>query len=506
MAKQSPRPVSRRYIWLVSFTSGMCVMALEMTASRVVSPHFGTSISVWANVIGLILVALSVGYWFGGKWAERSPKLETLLKLLAAAAVLSALIPFLARPLAEGFIDSLSSLNGVTLVRLGSFLLVALLFFAPILLLGVTSPFVIKLLSTDERVGETSGRVFALSTIGSIIGTFVPAFWLVPTIGTRATVMLFAALLFAVVGFGLLGRRWGVLGLLPLGLTWWVSGLPIKSGEGQVAEVESAYQYVQVTEHAGVRSLRFDEGTMIQSQERASTPFTDNYWDALFVLPSLSPAPKPKVLILGFAVGTAARGMIELRPEGALDVTGVELDPAVLDLGRRYFSVARLEPRMRLVVEDARAFLERSREQYDFILLDCYANQRYIPTHLVTQEFFTLVREHLAPGGFLVANVNAPVGDSVLLRSFDRTLKSVFTEVERLDVPHRWNREIVAAAGPLDWAGTMDRLPPVLKPYWTQMLNWRTAAEDETGLLLTDDRAPVELLVDAQTFAASAHK
>ena len=446
----APLKVSRTYIWVVSFVSGMCVMALEMTASRVVSPHFGTSISVWANVIGLILVALSVGYWFGGRWAERSPRLETLLKLLLAAAVLAGLIPFLAGPLAERFIDGLSGLNGVTLARVGSFLLIALLFFAPIMLLGVTSPFVIKLLSTDQRVGETAGQVFALSTVGSIIGTFVPAFWLVPTIGTRATVMLFASVLFAVVGVGLLGRRVGVVALLPLGLTFWVARMPVKGWPGQVAEAESAYQYIQITERAGLRAMRFDEGNMIQSQERASTPFTDGYWDALFVLPSLARAPKPKVLILGFAAGTAARGMLELRPEGALELTGVELDPEVLALGRRYFSVGRLEPRMTLVVEDARVFLTRSREQYDFILLDCYANQRYIPAHLVTQEFFTLVRAHLAPGGLLVANVNAPVPDSVLLHSFDRTLKSVFPEVERLDVPHRWNREILASTFTFD--------------------------------------------------------
>ncbi len=494
---------ARRYVWVVSFTSGMCVMALEMTASRVVSPHFGTSLSVWANVIGLILVALALGYWWGGRWAERSPELPTLLRILAAAAGLAALIPFLSGPLARGFVAAFAQANGSSVIRVGSFVVVALLFFAPVLLLGMSSPFVIKLLARDA-VGDTSGRVFALSTVGSLVGTFAPAFWLVPAIGTRATVWLFAGLLFAVVGFGLFGRRLGWLAVLPLLLLPLVSRLPIKPDPAQLAEAESEYQYVEVAnEVGGYRSLKLDEGTMMQSRERADTPFTEGYWDALFLLPSLSPAPSPKVLILGFAVGTAARGMLETRAPGALDVTGVELDPKVLELGRRYFSIDRLLAggHLKLAVDDARVFLERDGGRYDFILLDCYANQRYIPPHLVTREFFQLVRAHLAPGGVFVANANAPGPSSTLLRSLDRTLAEVFAHLERLDVPKKWNRELVASNTPLDWGGAGRRLPEGLRERWPEVLTWRVQAEGEGGLLLTDDRAPVELMIDAELAA-----
>jgi spermidine synthase len=497
-------PMSRRYIWVVSFTSGMCVMALEMTASRIVSPYFGTSLSVWANVIGLILVALTVGYWLGGRWADRSPKMSSLLKLLLAAAVLAALIPLLAGPISQAIIAHGSGIRGGTLIRIGSFALIAALFVAPILLLGTTSPFIIKLLVTDTRIGETSGRVFALSTIGSIIGTFGPAFWLVPTIGTRATVLLFSGILFTVVLIGLFGVRAGVLGLIPLALLPYVSHMPLRSGRYTIAETESAYQYIQVSELPNRdRLLSFDEGVMVQSRERPSSPFADGYWDWVLPLPNLSTAPQPKVLVLGFAVGSIARGMIDTRPDGGLDITGVELDPEVLELSRRFFSLNRIADRVRVEVDDARVYLERTDERFDMILLDVYANQRYIPPHVVTQEFFALARAHLLPGGFLVANVNSPRPDSPLLLAFYRTLGSAFAHVEAVHVPKSWNKLILASDGPLDWAGAQGRMNDALRAHYQPMLGWRQSADVTQGMLLTDDCAPTELLIDTQTFSAS---
>jgi spermidine synthase len=495
--------VQRRYIWAVSFTSGMCVMALEMTASRIVSPHFGTSLTVWANVIGLILIALTGGYWLGGRWADRSPKLSTLLKLLAVAAVLAALIPLLAGPIARGVISAGQGMSGGTLIRLGSFVLIAALFVTPILLLGTTSPFIIKLLATDSRLGETSGRVFALSTLGSIIGTFGPAFWLVPTIGTRATVLLFSGILFTVVLVGLGGARLGILGLVPLVFIPLAASLPIKGGPGVLAEAESAYQFIQVKEAPNRdRLLTFDEGMAVQSRERLTSPFVGGYWDVALPLPSLSTAPRPKVLILGMAAGAIAKGMLDTRPEGALDLTGVELDPKVVELGHKLFSLDRTEKKMRVEIDDARVFLERTDERFDMILLDVYANQRYIPPHVVTQEFFALAKSRLTVGGFLAANVNTPKPDSPLLLAFFRTLGSVFPHVEALHMPHSWNKMLLASDGPLDWAGAQSRMSEELRQQYLPMLSWRHDADTTSGMLLTDDRAPTELLIDAQTFNA----
>ena len=152
-------------------------------------------------------------------------------------------------------------------------------------------------------------------------------------------------------------------------------------------------------------------------------------------------------------------------------------------------------------VEDARVYLVRSTERFDLILLDVYANESYVPPHLVTQEFFQTVKEHLAPGGVLVCNVNAPRNDSLLLTSFFKTLESVFPNVEALQREGTWNRELIASDGPLDWAGAASRMPASLQGVWQSALQMRTPADSRGGMLLTDDRAPVELLTDAQVFA-----
>jgi spermidine synthase len=159
---------------------------------------------------------------------------------------------------------------------------------------------------------------------------------------------------------------------------------------------------------------------------------------------------------------------------------------------------------MRVEVEDARVFLTRTTERYDFILLDVYANESYIPPHLVTREFFVLAKDRLATGGVLACNVNAPRRDSLLLTSFFKTLEAVFPVVESLQPAGSWNRELLASDGPIDWAGASRRVPPQLQNVFNDVLEARVAADSDGGMLLTDDRAPVELLIDAQTFAASS--
>ena len=490
-------------MWVLIFVSGMSVMALEITASRVMSPHFGSSIFVWANVIGIIMVALSVGYFVGGRLAERRPELNVLLRIVAAGALSAAIIPALVRPLATHVIDLLSGRAGAVQVIAGSFVTLLLLYGLPIVLLGMTSPFAIRLLTLDRpQVGEAAGGVFAVSTVGSILGTFVPAFVLVPTIGTRATLLIFAVLLLATVAFGFWGARGSAVLVLLAGVPY-VAHASIRPSAHQLAEVESPYQYVEVTEDGPVRALRFDEGLMVQSEERANSPLTGGYWDLLLPLPNLPRAEKPKVLILGLAAGTIARGMIESRPEGAISVTGVEIDPDVVALGERFFSLKRLAGRIDVHVEDARAFLARSAERYDLVLLDVYANQRYIPPHLVTREFFAEVKAHLAPGGALVANVNSPTTESKLLRSFVKTLRAEFTLVDAVHAPKHWNYELVCSSEPMDWDGAAARVPEALRPIVMFERDHRVLLDDTDGLLLTDDRAPVELLTDAAVYASS---
>jgi spermidine synthase len=502
-----PAPLSRGrriYLWVLIFVSGMSVMALELTASRVLAPHFGTSIFVWANVIGLIMVALSVGYLIGGRYAERRPELAILLRIVAAGAIAAAIIPAVVRPLASRVIDALGGHPGAVQVVVGSFVTLLLLFGLPIVLLGMTSPFAIRLLTLDRpQVGEAAGTVFAVSTLGSIVGTFAPAFFLVPTIGTRATLLLFAAILLGTVAVGMWGLRGALVGAALLALVPGLARAGVRPSARQLAEVESAYQFIEVTEDGPVRALRFEEGMTVQSEERSDSPLTNGYWDLLLPMPNLVPSPKPRVLILGLAVGTIAKGIVESRPAGAVSVVGVELDPAVVALGEKFFSLARLHDRIEVHVEDARAYLEHSTERVDMILLDVYANQRYIPPHLVTEEFFQLARAHLAPGGFLVANVNSPTTRSKLLQSFVKTLRQAFPLVEAIQVPKKWNFELVCSAEPLDWEGAGPRIPDSLQVVYNFARKHHVQLDDAEGQVFTDDRAPVELLTDSAVFDGS---
>ncbi len=504
----------RTYLWVVAFVSGMSVMAIEMTASRLVAPYFGTSLFVWANVIGMIMAALAVGYWFGGKLAERLPNIKTLLWLLCAAALLAGLIPFAVAPFSHLVISQLVVASGALLIALGSFLVLLLLFAAPIMLMGMTSPFLIKLLteagpSTRSRslgAGETAGGVFALSTVGSLVGTFAPAFYFVPTIGTRATVLLFAGILLVTVLFGFLGRRAIVAAVVFL-LVPWAAQLPVRASEQALAEAESPYQYIQILESHGARLLRFNEGMADQSEEYPDTPYTGRYWDTIYPLPNLTKAEKPRVLILGLATGTIARGIIQTRPPGSVHVTGVEIDAKVVEFGRRFFSLDKLPAdQLDIVIEDARTFLQRTDQKYDMILVDAYANQLYIPPHMASQEFFTLAKSRLNPGGILVANVNTPLVTSPLLTSIVKTMKTVYPHVDISHVPQSWNRIIIASDQEIDWEGARSRLPEELWQIYANVMNERADIDSSTGILLTDDRAPVELMTDAMIFDAYRKK
>ncbi len=194
------------YLYLVVFISGMTTLAVELSASRLLGNVFGTSNIVWANVIGLMLLYLTVGYFFGGRLADRSPHRLTLCRILVWAAFLSALIPLVSRPILQSAAAAFSQFDaGLTL---GSFAAVLLLFSVPVTLLGMVSPFVIRLAVDDlKTAGTTSGQIYAVSTFGSILGTFLPTLVLIPGIGTTATFLLFAGVLFAVAWLGLLWER-----------------------------------------------------------------------------------------------------------------------------------------------------------------------------------------------------------------------------------------------------------------------------------------------------------
>jgi spermidine synthase len=472
----------------------MASLGAEIAAARLLAPYFGASTIVWANTIGVVLVALSVGYWFGGRLADRHPQLRALCGMVLGAAALMALVPFAARPFLSFSVDAFEtvSVGGF----LGSLVGVLVLVAVPVALLGAASPWAIRLAVRDlDHTGEIAGRLYAISTAGSLFGTMIAALLLIPFVGTQRTFLAFALVLALVAATGL-GWRFAIAPVVLLVATMAIPEGTIKAaGEGRVLyEAETTHQYARVVEQPdGDRVLELNEGQAVHSLYRPGSYLTGDYWDGNLVLPAAARAAPPRrVAILGNAAGTVARAYGRFFP--ATEVDAVEIDAELTELGRRFFDLR--NPRMRTFAEDARPWLARSEGGYDAIMVDAY-RQPYIPFYLATREFFALARDRLAPGGVVIVNVGHPEGNDDLERVLGATMADAFPEVLRNPIEPT-NTLLVASEAPIS-AARMHRhlraLPPGLRATAREVsasLHPRLGG----GEVFTDDRAPVEWLVD----------
>ena len=480
----------------VVFAAGASSLAIEICASRLLAPYFGNSTVVWANVIGLILIYLSLGYWLGGRTADRHPTPRALGVVLLLAAAAIALLPFVAQPFLTLAVRGLNALSvGVVI---GSFFSTLLLFVVPVSLLGMVSPFALRLAIPDvTRAGRTSGRLSSLATIGAIVGTFGAALLLIPAIGTQRT-MLAAALATALAALPLFLRPAVALAAIVAGLLAIPPAAP-KPELGTIAEREDAYQFVQVLrEGDGKIVMRTDEGVADQSVFRVGSALTGGEWDMPLVVPPLmSTAPK-RILVIGNAGGTTARGLAAEYPGAVID--GVELDPVVTELARRYMGMGSI-PGLHVYEADGRAYLSGTHRSYDLIVVDAY-RQTYIPFQLATEEFFTLVRDHLAPGGAVALNVERVPGDDSLVRTVAGTVANVFPQVW-LWPALRFNELVVGLVKPIAPTSLADRLTALPSDVASLAPSVAGSAHvvAPSASPMTDDHAPVEWLTDRAVLA-----
>ena len=476
---------------LIVFIAGAATLAVEICASRLLAPFFGNSTIVWANVIGLILVYLSVGYWFGGRLADRRPQPALLGRIILVAALAVAVVPFVARPFLDATVRELDTASLGAAV--GSFVAALALFAVPVTLLGTVSPFAIRLaLPAVERAGTITGRLYSLSTIGSILGTFGSAVLAVPLVGTQRTLIGTAVLLTLAAGL-LLGTRWQLLTLAVAALLA-VPPAAIKSTHGLLYEGESQYQYIDVRERAdGSRVLELNEGVVANSVWYPRSVLTGGEWDMFLVVPPLVGHPVRTALVLGNAGGSTARAIAALYP--AVRTDGVELDPKVTDVARRFLGLNRI-PRLHVITADARAYLRSTAKRYDVIAIDAY-RQPYIPFQVTTREFFTLVRSHLTPGGAVALNATRFPGDRGLLRAIAATVRAEFGQAWLWDAL-RFNTLLFAFESRVTRAELLrrvDAVPGALRPL-VPLFRRQLAAGGFSGSVLADDRAPVEWLAD----------
>ena len=504
-AAQYPPPVRRLFqppLELVVFVVGSASLGTEIAAARLLAPYFGASTIVWANTIATVLVALSVGYWLGGRLADRRPDRTGMSLLVLGAAGLLAVVPFVAGPFLRTSTDALDSLSAGAFI--GSLVGVLVLIAVPVLLLGAVAPYAIRLtIGTVEESGTVSGRLYAISTVGSLVGTFLSALLLIPAVGTRRTFLTFALALAVVAVPGLRRRAVLVPAVLVVLLVLPVGTIKA-SGEGRVLhEVDTEYQYARVLRQTdGDVVLELNEGLAVHSMRRPGTVLTDDVWDGYLVLPLAARSEPPRrVAILGNAAGTVARAYERFFPETEID--GVEIDGELHGIGRRWFDMT--NPQLRTITDDARPFLRRTDRRYDAIFVDAY-RQPYIPFYLATREFFELARDRLAPGGVVVVNVGHPEDSDELEKVITATLREVFPTVLR-DPLESTNTLVLAtrererppdatrAEAIVRLLQAADELPPELRP-----LARATADRVRPGLrggdVYTDDKAPVEWLID----------
>jgi spermidine synthase len=503
---------SNRYLYLTVFISGMVTLAVELSASRLLGNVFGTSNLVWANVIGLILLYLTVGYFLGGRWADRSPYRKTLYTILIWCAFLSALIPLVARPVVTTAATAMIEADAGP--ALGSFIAILILFSIPVTLLGTVSPFAIRLaIANPADAGRISGTIYAVSTLGSLVGTFLPTLFIIPELGTFRTFLLFAAILF-VVGFIGLWRevksralRWLWMPVVIAILSFLVLNGPLRTpleGAALLYEDETAYNFIQVQEdERGYRYLYLNEGQGVHSIYHPTIYRYGGTWDYFLAAPYFNSETTPdeidSLMVIGLAAGTIPRQYQHVY--GDIRMVGVEIDGGIIQAGNDYFEMANM-PGLESIAQDGRYSLNQLDESFDVIAIDAY-RPPYIPWHLTTVEFFTEVRAHLTDEGVVAINVGRTTEDRRLVDALSNILMKVYPSVYAIDVPRSFNTILFAtkqSTSAENLSENLANLPAdantLLRDVLSESLN-SLVPVNPSDVVFTDDRAAVETLVDS---------
>ena len=518
----TPEKLDREWrLKLVVFISGAVLMGLEMTGSRVLAIHFGSSIYVWGAIIGIFLAALSLGYYSGGMLADQKPTFYLLNILLLIAGFWLMLIPFYANTVCRAVLQ----LN--TGERVGPLLSTMLLFGGPSVLLGMVSPYSVRLAAREiERMGNVSGRLYALSTFGSIAGTLLTAFWLIPAVGVRMLLQVLGLCLM-ILPLVVLPRsnKRKALALSSIALAPVLMFLnsrmitPVQPQQTLVYEGDSPYHYIKVVDdkQRNTRFLQFNnyvEGAIdLNPPHETRVSYTNG-----FELARIFKRDLQNVLIIGGGGGIGARKFVAEDERTVVDL--VEIDPKVVQLGAKYFYL-QAGPRLRIHTEDGRNFVRRTRTKYDLVILDAFTIGGQVPFHLTTQEFMREIKSAMNPGGVLLANINGALrgSRSRIWRSEYKTVATVFEQIylfphllenERkqegaidpnrsrnviliaVDGPSRWTRESIAAI-----AAELEASGRVRTPTFIQDAGgfYELSVRTDDVPLLTDNYAPVDTMV-----------
>ena len=527
---------NRTYLYLTEFFAGMAIMAVELGASRLLAPYFSSSQIVWTIIISTIMIAMALGNLYGGRSADKDPDPDRLYRRFLIASVWIAAIPVLGKYIILLITGVLIVTISNNLLVVAGFLACMVIFVFPCFLLGTVTPSLARYTVENlEGSGRVVGTLGAFNTIGSILGTFLPTFVTIPAVGTAMTFLLFSAILLvlALIYFFSVGRKKiGCIVALVLFVLCVIFGNRSRFAfweERLAYEGESIYNYLQVREDENDVILSTNVLFGVQSIMKKDDSLSGMYYDYAMAAPlfaNISPEDDGKLLILGMGTGTYAKQCLRFFPN--MEVEGVEIDGKITELAKTYFA----EPEeAKVVTYDGRAYLQTIDQTYDVIMVDAFQDIT-IPFQMASVEFFTLVREHLRPGGVMVINMNMRAdGEGTINEYLQDTIALVFPSVAMVDVEGFTNRILFAATEELDPArltymvregatsGTavsadadeeenksrtvrineenaaqMQALMDMIAAELEVVQTPATAQRTEALHILTDDKAPVELL------------
>ena len=493
---------NKLFLYLTEFFAGMSVMAVELGASRLLAPYFSSSQIVWTIVIGTIMIAMALGNIYGGKSADKSPNPDKLYGRILIAAIWIALIPVVGKYIILGISALLIFTVSNNFLIIAAFAACMVIFVFPLFLLGTVTPSLVKY-SVDslDDSGQTVGTLGAFNTVGSIIGTFVPTFVTIPAVGTSITFLIFSGILILLSVIYFICQHTGkkkiaasvLIFILCCGLgysdsfAFWQKDLTY--------EGESIYNYLQVSETDRQVVLSTNVLFGVQSLYMKEGGLTGMYYDYAMAAPLMVP-DKPvedmDVLILGMGTGTYATQCRKYF--GDMNIEGVEIDEKITELSREYFS---LPEDVKVTTYDGRAFLQAVDTTYDVIMVDAYQDIT-IPFQMSSVEFFTMVKDHLKDGGVMVVNMNMHGNKEGDINQYlADTIANVFDNVYTVDVAGSTNRELFASQHS-DMIEVLSDHVENLSDAGLQNMMQRVADNSSayvTGdYLMTDDKAPVELL------------
>ncbi len=475
-------------------------MAVELGASRLLAPYFSSSQIVWTIIIGTIMIAMALGNLYGGKSADKNPDPDVLYRRILVAAVWIAAIPVAGKYIILGVSALLIFAINTNFLIIAAFVSCMIIFVFPLFLLGTVTPSLVKYtIGSLDDSGRTVGMLNACNTIGSIIGTFLPTFVTIPTVGTSVTFLIFSGILFIIgLVYFISSKTFGKTCIITL-ILFIIFSVFGRSGsfafweKGLLYEGESVYNYLQVKEDDEKTILATNVLFGVQSVKMKNGSLTGMYYDYALAAPAMTYAGEPvDILILGNGTGTFATECLKYFPGSTVE--GVEIDAKITKLAEKYFA---LPSAVRVTEYDGRAWLMADKGRYDVILVDAYQDIT-IPFQMSSSEFFILVREHLKENGVMAVNMNMHSdGEGSINEYLTDTICSVFDNVYAADVPWTTNRELFACSN-YDPSELLKNSSDTISDKALQQLMSRVSSSlvrcEGGELVLTDDKAPVELL------------